>query len=48
MKLDEFIQKLQEIQKQGKGNYLVIDQHYDHIEDIGIDENIKAIVVNEF
>ncbi len=48
MTLTEFIKRLQELEQQGKGDYLVIDQHYDHVEEIGIDENIKAIVVNEF
>lgn len=48
MTLTEFIKRLQELEKQGKGEYLVIAQDYDHIEEIGIDENIKAIVVNEF
>lgn len=48
MTLTDFIKRLQELEKQGKGGYLVIDQHYDCVEDIGIDEKIKAIVVNEF
>lgn len=48
MTLTEFINRLQELEKQGKGDYIVIDQHYDHVEEVGIDENIKAIVVNEF
>lgn len=48
MTLTEFIKRLQELEKQGKGEYLVIDQHYDYVEEIGIDENIKAVVVNEF
>lgn len=48
MTVKELIENLQELEKQGKGDYIVIDQHYDHVEEVGIDENIKAIVVNEF
>lgn len=48
MTVKELIENLQELEKQGKGNYIVIDQHYDNIEDIGVNENIKAIVINEF